>query len=129
MSFLRRRAACLSASVLLVQLVAFAASAGMAAVCCRRAIAGPARVMDCCKGEGHSCPLMKKQQAPADSDSSMESCPGTDERVASLVFGGRGMLRLTTSTGVVPRVIALTETRHRGAASRPVLVETPPPRA
>lgn len=129
MSFLRRRSTWVASCILLLQLAAFAAAAATAAVCCRRAMArGP--VMDCCKGKSHSCPLMKKQQAPAESDSAMKSCPGKDDGVASVLFGARGMLGLAriASPGA-PRAVARVADLYPGTVSRPVAVETPPPRA
>jgi hypothetical protein len=129
MSFIRRRAFWLAASMLLVQLAASAASAATA-ICCKRAAATTAKVMDCCKGEGHSCPLMKvRQSSSRESGAAMKSCPGGDERIASLLFGARGVLLVRTSSAVAPRVVALLENAHLGATSRAAIVETPPPRA
>jgi hypothetical protein len=129
MSFLRRRSTWVASCILLLQLAAFAAAAATAAVCCRRAMTkGP--VMDCCKGKSHSCPLMKKQQAPTEADSSMKSCPGKDDGVASMLFGARGMLGFARIASIAAsRAIPLVADAHRGPSSRPVAVETPPPRA
>lgn len=86
--------------------------------------------MDCCKGKGHSCPLMKKQQAPPEAGSAgMKSCPGADERVAALLFGARGVLAVTVVKNVVPPVSTIAENVHRTVVTRYAPVETPPPRA
>lgn len=124
----RRRAVWLAAGVLLAQVIAAAAPAAAAAVCCRRAMS-QAALMDCCKPGSHSCPLMKKQHAATEENAAMNSCPGADERVAALVFGGRGVLVIGTTAAIAaPRAMALAETSPAVAESRPTVVDTPPPR-
>lgn len=113
---------------MLVQLVAFSATAASIAACCRPVRgAKTSAVMDCCTGKGHSCPLMKKQAAP-DSQSSMKSCPGTDESVASLLFGARGVL-VSTEVVATTRVVMTVAVADERAQSRMATIETPPPRA
>jgi len=127
MSFLRRRAVWLATGIVLVQVVAFGAAAATAALCCRRA--SSIVQLDCCKGSGHACPLMKKHHAPAESDSSLKSCPGKDDRIASLLFGAQGVLRLTIAIAATPDVVTAAETSHLRADSLARGIDSPPPRA
>lgn len=127
MSWLRRRAVWLVTSVLLAQLGVLSATATLG-LCCERAQGKKtAAVMDCCKGNGHSCPLMKKT-APAESDCAMSSCPGPDERLASLLFSGQGVLVEVRSVDA-PRNATVIESADHRVPTRVASIETPPPRA
>lgn len=129
MTILRRGSSAFAAGVLLVQLCVFAVVAVAPAFCCPPASASAA-TPDCCKGKGHSCPLMKKAAAhehDADGET-LRSCPRGNERIASLLFGTTAVL-VGIAPLATPAVIA--ELEHDLAAA-PVYVapaEAPPPRA
>ena len=129
MNIFRRGSARLAAGVLLAQLCVFAAIAVAPAFCCTRASAKTA-TLDCCKGNGHSCPLMKKAAAHTHDDHgpSLRSCSQQDSRIASLLFGSTALL-VTVAPLATPDVVA--ELEH-DLAYAPVYVapaEAPPPRA
>ena len=126
MTWIRRRAVWLVASVLLAQLGVFAATATLG-LCCERAGAKKAAVMDCCKGKAHSCPLMKKVALP-DANSAMSSCPGADESLASLLFTGRGVLTGVRSVHA-PFSVTTIDIADQSSVTRFASIETPPPRA
>jgi len=129
MTIFRRGSSAFAAGVLLAQLCVFAIVAVAPAFCCPRASASAA-TPDCCKGKGHSCPLMKKaavHEHDAEGET-LRSCSSSDERIASLLFGTTGVL-VSVAPLSTPGVVA--ELEH-DLAHQPVYVspaEAPPPRA
>ena len=126
----RRAALRLAIGVLLTQLCAVAALAVAPAFCCKpAAVAKGSGVPDCCKGDGHSCPL-KKLAASSDDEggAKMRGCMSTDERIASLLFGAVGVL-VSVEPLPTPAVVASLEGGSVYESQRLSPADSPPPRA
>jgi hypothetical protein len=104
-----------------------AALAVAPAVCCKPAGAG---VPDCCKGDGHSCPLKKLAASSGDDEggAKLRGCTSTDERIASLLFGAVGVL-VDVEPLPTPAVVASLESGSVYESQRLTPADSPPPRA
>lgn len=130
MQKVRRQALRLAIGVLMTQLCVVAALAVAPAFCCEPAKAQSSGLPDCCKGDGHSCPL-KKLAASNDADGSgtkMRGCVSTDERIASLLFGSVGVL-VDLEPLPAPAVVASLESGSVYESNRVTPADSPPPRA
>lgn len=120
----------LAIGVLLAQLCVVAALAVAPAFCCEPVKAESSGLPDCCKGDGHSCPL-KKLAASTDADESgpkMRGCVTTDERIASLLFGSVGVL-VDVAPLPTPVVVASLASGSVYESHRVTPADSPPPRA
>jgi hypothetical protein len=120
----------LAIGALLVQCAVIAALAVAPAFCCEPVAARVGSALpDCCKGDGHSCPL-KKLSGAADGEegSRMRGCVPKDERIASLLFGAAGVL-VSVEPLPVPAVVASLESASVYEPRRLEPADSPPPRA
>lgn len=128
MTLLRRCAARFAAGMVITQIVTFVAITATVGICCRPAATANGALPDCCRGEGHSCPLLKRSAQPAESDCSMQQCSSTAERAAALLFGNAGVL-VTTESIDTPRLVTLLSADDAQVLAHIVAIPTPHPRA
>ncbi|HYC89477.1 MAG TPA: hypothetical protein VEO54_09730 [Thermoanaerobaculia bacterium] len=125
----RRVALRLAIGVLLTQLCVVAALAVAPAFCCEPAVTPGTGLPDCCKGDGHSCPLKKLASSSDDGEggAKMRGCMSTDERIASLLFGSVGVL-VSVEPLPTPAVVASLESGSVYEPQRLAPADSPPPR-
>jgi hypothetical protein len=126
MSIVRRGAVRLAAAILLAQLAFFAVAAIAPAFCCPPMRAG-STLPECCRGEGHSCPLVKEAAQPKSGDA-LRACSRSDQHIAALLFDSTAVLVSVRATDVPLRLITFEE-EAAAASGAFSAIESPPPRA